>query len=66
MLSVSAVLLLLVGLQILLIGMVADGVLRRIGQGNRGLAPSHAIRSYELLPGLQNVSNDQRPRETLG
>jgi glycosyltransferase involved in cell wall biosynthesis len=48
MLSVSAVLLLLVGLQILLIGMVADGVLRRIGQGNRDLAPSHAVLSHEL------------------
>ena len=48
MLSVSAVLLLLVGLQILLIGMMADGVLRRIGQGNRDLAPSHAVLSHEL------------------
>jgi len=47
-LSVSAVLLLLVGLQILLIGMMADGVLRRIGQGNRDLAPSHAVLSHEL------------------
>jgi len=48
MLSVSATLLLLVGLQILLIGMMADGVLRRIGQGNRDLAPSHAVLSHEL------------------
>lgn len=48
MLSVSAVLLLLVGLQILLIGMVADGVLRRIGQSNRNLVPSHAVLSHEL------------------
>ena len=35
MLSISAVFLLLGGLHILLIGMVADGVLRRIGQDNR-------------------------------
>lgn len=64
MLSISAVFLLLGGLHILLIGMVADGVLRRIGQDNRHLAPSHAVQSCELLPGLQNRSNDQRPRET--
>jgi hypothetical protein len=49
--STSSVLLLLVGLQILLIGMVADGVLRRIGQGNRDLAPSHAVLSHEVRPG---------------
>jgi hypothetical protein len=65
MLSISAVFLMLGGLHILLIGMVADGVLRRIGQDDRHLAPSHAIRSYELLPRLQNLSNDQRPSETL-
>jgi hypothetical protein len=63
MLSVSAVLLLLVGLQILLIGMVADGVLRRIGQDNRHRVPSHAVRSYELRPLPQTPSNDQSPRE---
>ena len=60
MLSVSAMLLLLVGLQILLIGMVADGVLRRIGQGNRDLAPSHAVLSHEL-PG-----NSHRPEKASG
>jgi glycosyltransferase involved in cell wall biosynthesis len=42
-LSTSAVLLLLLGLQLLLVGMVADGVLRRIAQRNRLLAPSHAV-----------------------
>ena len=57
MLSVSAVLLLLVGLQILLIGMVADGVLRRIGQGNRNLAPSHAVLSHELPGNLRQREN---------
>ncbi len=42
-LSTSAILLLLMGLQLLLIGMVADGVLRRISQNNKPLVPSHAI-----------------------
>ncbi len=46
-LSTSAVLLLLVGLQLLLIGMVADGLLRRISRSNRPLIPSHAIRDFE-------------------
>lgn len=58
MLSVSAVLLLLVGLQILLIGMVADGVLRRIGQGNRDLVPSHAVLSHELQCNLHRRENE--------
>jgi glycosyltransferase involved in cell wall biosynthesis len=42
-LSTSAILLLLLGFQLLLVGMVADGVLRRIAQRNRLLAPSHAV-----------------------
>ena len=64
MLSVSAVLLLLVGLQILLIGMVADGVLRRIGQGNRDLAPSHAVVSSEVPTKYLRVhNNDSEPNE---
>jgi glycosyltransferase involved in cell wall biosynthesis len=42
-LSTSAILLLLLGIQLLLVGMVADGVLRRIAQRNRLLAPSHAV-----------------------
>jgi glycosyltransferase involved in cell wall biosynthesis len=46
-LSTSAILLLLVGLQLMLIGMVADAVLRRISQHHRPMAPSHAI----LVPG---------------
>jgi hypothetical protein len=58
MLSVSAVLLLLVGLQILLIGMVADGVLRRIGQGNRDLAPSHAVLTNEVQTNYLPAHND--------
>jgi glycosyltransferase involved in cell wall biosynthesis len=40
-LSTSAVLLLFVGLQFLMIGMVADGVIRRIAQSNPPVAPSH-------------------------
>ena len=47
LLSTSAILLLLVGLQLLLIGMVADGVLRRIAQNNRPRIPSHAILAVE-------------------
>jgi glycosyltransferase involved in cell wall biosynthesis len=42
-LSTSAILLLLVGLQLVLIGMVTDGVLRRIAQHNGPSVPSHAI-----------------------
>jgi glycosyltransferase involved in cell wall biosynthesis len=49
-LSTSAILFLLVGLQLLLIGMVADGVVRRIGQQNRTMAPTHAIRAFQSLP----------------
>ena len=66
MLSISAVMLLLGGLHILLIGMVADGVLRRIGQDNRHMAPSHAIQSYEMLPKLQNPSNDHISPDSAG
>lgn len=46
-LSTSAILLVLVGLQLLLIGMVADGVLRRIAQHSRSLVPSHAVSDLE-------------------
>jgi glycosyltransferase involved in cell wall biosynthesis len=47
-LSTSAVLLLFVGLQLLMIGMVADGVVRRIAQHNRPVVPSQAIWDYEV------------------
>ena len=63
MLSISAVFLMLGGLHILLIGMVADGVLRRIGQDNRRLSPSYAVRSYELRAKAQNYQNDHLSRE---
>lgn len=46
-LSTSSVLLLLVGLQLLLIGMVADGALRRIAQYTGRLEPSHGIQVLE-------------------
>ncbi|MCC7162900.1 MAG: glycosyltransferase family 2 protein [Anaerolineae bacterium] len=49
-LSTSAVLLLIVGLQLLLIGMVADGALRRIAQHNGPLVPSHGVRVVEASP----------------
>ena len=51
-LSTSAILLLLLGCPALLVGMVADGVLRRIAQRNRLLAPSHAVlvREAEAAP----------------
>ena len=64
MLSISAVFLMLGGLHILLIGMVADGVLRRIGQDNRRLTPSYAVRSYELRPRRQDLQSDQISPET--
>jgi glycosyltransferase involved in cell wall biosynthesis len=60
-LSTSAILLLLVGLQLLLIGMVADGVLRRISQHNRPMVPSHAI----LLPGSDLTSPGEEEEATL-
>jgi glycosyltransferase involved in cell wall biosynthesis len=50
-LSTTAILLLLVGLQLLLIGMVADGLLHRIAQQSRPLAPSQAMRMAEALAG---------------
>jgi glycosyltransferase involved in cell wall biosynthesis len=50
-LSTSAILLLLLGVQMLLIGMVADGVLRRIAQRNLPLVPSRATWVREAVPG---------------
>jgi glycosyltransferase involved in cell wall biosynthesis len=52
-LSTSAILLLLLGFQLLLVGMVADGVLRRIAQRNRLLAPSHAVWVREAGPAAE-------------
>jgi glycosyltransferase involved in cell wall biosynthesis len=48
--STSAVLLLLAGLQLLMIGMMADGLIRRIARNNNGpLLPSHAIATFESV-----------------
>jgi glycosyltransferase involved in cell wall biosynthesis len=52
-LSTSAILLLLVGLQLLLIGMVTDGVLRRIAQHNGPSVPSRAAVELESEANLE-------------
>ena len=54
-LSTSALLLFFVGLQVLMIGMVADGVIRRIGQYNRNLVPSHCVTAEEAYLTQENV-----------
>lgn len=56
-LSTSAVLLLFVGLQLLMIGMVADGVVRRIAQHNRPNVPTHG--SWEMEPEV-NLQLEER------
>ncbi|MFB3903304.1 MAG: glycosyltransferase family 2 protein [Acidobacteriota bacterium] len=53
-LSTSAILLLLVALQLLLIGMVADGVIRRIARHSARLIPSQAI--VEVEPVSQELA----------
>jgi glycosyltransferase involved in cell wall biosynthesis len=60
-LSTSAVLLLFVGLQLLMIGMVADGVVRRIAQHNRPLAPSHGV----WVPGMQSYPREEKKKAVL-
>lgn len=47
-LSTSALLLFLAGLQFLAIGMVADGVLRRLSLQSRGLSQAHTARTWEV------------------
>lgn len=64
-LSTSAILLLLVGLQLLLIGMVADGVVRRIGQQNRSMPRSHAIRAFQSLPTAQHEQEELNYRSKV-
>ena len=56
-LSTSAVLLLFVGLQLMMIGMVADGVVRRIAQHNRPSVPAHG--SWEIESQL-NLELDEK------
>ncbi len=57
-LSTSAILLLLVALQLLLIGMLADGILRRIALHNEPLVSSHGVRLLEVSasPPLEAVA----------
>ena len=57
-LSTSAILFLLAGLQLLLIGMVADGVLRRIAQMNVALAPSYGVWVHESKPSREVQERD--------
>jgi len=57
-LSPSALLLLLVGLQLLLIGMASDGILRRIVQHNKPLIPSHAMWVQESRPDTQVLEQE--------
>ena len=52
-LSTTAVLLLLASFQLLLIGMVADGVLRRIARHSQPLVLSHAVDISELMVNQQ-------------
>ena len=59
-LSTSAILLLLLGFQLLLVGMVADGVLRRIAQRNRLLAPSHAVWAREATAAAESEAAEAR------
>jgi glycosyltransferase involved in cell wall biosynthesis len=47
-LSTSAVLLLFIGLQLMMIGMMADGVVRRIAQHNRPIARSYGNMNFEI------------------
>ncbi len=56
-LSTSAILLLLAGLQLLLIGMVADGLLQRISRSNRPLIKSRAIRDLESISNQKTNKN---------
>ncbi len=63
-LSTSAVLLIFIGLQFLMIGMVADGVIRRIAQHNRPESPSFGdvvFDSAEATPISQEIEEDRDP-----
>ena len=57
-LSTSAVLLLFVGLQLMMIGMVADGVVRRIAQHNRPSVPAHGSWEMESQINLELEEQD--------
>lgn len=61
-LSTSALLLLFIGLQFLMIGMMADGVVRRIAQYNRPLVPSKGYINYEIVDDI----NPKEAQKTAG
>jgi hypothetical protein len=56
--STSAILLLLAGLQLLLIGMVADGLFKRMARHNAPLVRSHAVRFYDPADGASAQRGD--------
>jgi len=62
-LSTSAILLFLVGLQLLLIGMVADGLLRRLGQYNRPVASARLVLVSETRPNARIESEENFNQE---
>lgn len=64
-LSTSALLLFLAGLQFLAIGMVADGVLRRLSIQSKGLGQAHVTRLWEVVHGKpedQELSSSKEER----
>ncbi len=62
-LSTSSILLLIMSAQLLLIGMVADGLVRRVAQYNRARAPSHGAVISRSLRAVQ--SDEQEAQEAL-
>ncbi|MCP4358097.1 MAG: glycosyltransferase family 2 protein [Chloroflexi bacterium] len=62
--STSAILLLFVAVQLMMIGMMADGVVRRIAQSNSLMIPSHGniLRDYHLSN--NNHKQTPQPEET--
>lgn len=62
-LSTSAIMLLLAGLQLLLIGMVADGLFKRMARHNAPLVPSRAVRFYNP-PGTVGAQRDIAEADT--
>jgi len=62
-LSTSAVLMLFVGIQLLLIGMVADGLVRRFAQYGKSVVPSQGFLVPELSSG---VDGERGERDLVG
>lgn len=63
-LSTSAMLFLLTALQLLLVGMVADAVLRKIGQNHPELVPSRAVQMTMEI-GQDNIDSAARPTRAI-